>query len=147
MLDGLDEVKRRIVDLEANHISLISTCIGKSSSQLLEKARYPKGNFTHLNCRGNLLAGHARAERFLDTILGTLGVCLSEGIRRVLPSGITVDLAEHVHHLEEMFAMGLLPQRSVCSLVKGSTPECRLGLAALGGDSPFAPLQSHAVVP
>ena len=146
MLDGLDEVKRRIVDLESNHVSLISTCIGKSSSQLLKKAGYLKGNFTHLNCRGNLLAGHARAERFLDTILGTLGVCLSEGIRRVLPSGITVDQAERVHHLEEMFAMGLL-QRRVGSLVKGSIPECRLGLAALGGDSSSAPLQSLALVP
>ena len=105
------------------------------------------GNFRDLNCRGNLLAGHACAERCLDTILGTPGVCLSEGIRRVLPSGITVDQAEHVHDLEEMFAMGLLLQRSVCSLVKGSIPECCLGLAALVGDSSSAPLQSLALAP
>ena len=37
MLDGLDEVKGGIVDLEGNHVGLPSSYIGKSSSQLLRE--------------------------------------------------------------------------------------------------------------
>ena len=36
MLDSLDEVEGGIVDLEGNHVSLPSSYIGKTSSQLLK---------------------------------------------------------------------------------------------------------------
>ena len=105
-----------------------------------------QGHLGDLNCRGDLLAGHACTECCLDAVLGTLGVCLPKWVCRVLSLSITVDQTEHVHHLEWMITLGFV-QRGEFSLVKGSTPECRLGLEAWEGDSSFAPLQFLSLAP
>ena len=62
----------------------------------------------NLNCRGDLLAGHASAECCLDTVLRTLGVCFAKWVPCVLPLSITVDQAERIHHLKGLVEVGFL---------------------------------------
>ena len=147
MLDGLDEVKRGIVDLEGHHVTFLPpSCIWKPCPQLLKKEALYEG--TGVTWTAGVIC-------WLDMLALNVDWTQSWGHwESASPSGFAVSLRltsllirlNTSTTWKGIFAMDFVQKRE-CSPVKGSTHECHLGLAALVGDSSFAPLRPLALAP